>query len=73
VRPVSFAPKLGNLSVAFNTSLVFAGSAVAASTGGLIIAYIGIPAVSWFGLRILCGAAALLWYSIRFDRRTSRA
>ncbi len=73
VRLVLFAPELGNLSVAFNTSLVFAGSAVAAATGGLIIAYIGIRAVSWFGLCILCGAAALLWYSIRFDPRASRA
>lgn len=69
VRLVGFAPELGNVSVAFNTALVFAGSAVAAATGGLVIAYLGIQAVSWAGLCILTLAAAALAISSRFDAK----
>ena len=72
VRLISFAPNLGNVSVAFNTSLVFAGGAVAAATGGLVIAYVGIRAVSWVGLCILGCATLVLWYSSRYDPRASQ-
>ena len=59
-RLVMISPKLAPVSVAFNTSCVFGGSALGATLGSATIAFAGLAALTWVSLGIILCALAIL-------------
>jgi predicted MFS family arabinose efflux permease len=59
-RMVMLNPKLAPVSVAFNTSCVFAGGALGASIGSVTITTLGLGAVTWVSLALVLAAAGVL-------------
>jgi len=56
------APALAPALMALNTSAIYLGQAVGASSGGWLIAHGGYAPLNWFGLAWLLAAIALsLW------------
>ena len=64
------APALASALMALNTSAIYLGQAVGASSGGWLIAHRGYAPLSWAGLAWLLAALALsLWASAAAKRR----
>ena len=62
----SAAPALAPALMALNTSAIYLGQAVGASSGGWLIAHAGYAPLNWFGLAWLAAAIALsLWVGRR--------
>jgi predicted MFS family arabinose efflux permease len=59
-RMVAISPKLAPVSVAFNTSCVFGGSAIGTSIGSATMTAFGITAITWASLGLVLLALALL-------------
>lgn len=59
-RMVAISPKLAPVSVAFNTSCVFGGSAIGTSIGSVTVTAFGITAITWASLGLVLVALALL-------------
>lgn len=59
-RMVAISPKLAPVSVAFNTSCVFGGSAIGTSIGSATMTAFGITAITWASLGLVLVALALL-------------
>lgn len=59
-RMVAINPKLAPVSVAFNTSCVFGGSAIGTAFGSAIVTAFGIAATSWASLGLVLLALAVL-------------
>ena len=59
-RMVAISPKLAPVSVAFNTSCVFGGSALGTSIGSATMTAFGITAITWASLGLVLVALALL-------------
>lgn len=72
-RLVMLDPKLAPVTVAFNSSCVFGGSAVGTGVGSAIVAAFGLAALTWASLAVVCCAIALLAYSIRISTPRARA
>ncbi len=64
-RLVGIAPALASASIALNTSAMYAGQALGASSGGYLIGQVGLGALHWFGLAGLLAAMAMSWYAAR--------
>jgi predicted MFS family arabinose efflux permease len=54
-------PPLAPVSVAFNTSMVFGGSAAGAALGSLTIVFLGLQALTWVSLAIAVLALIVLF------------
>lgn len=59
-RMVMLSPKLAPVSVAFNTSCVFAGGALGAAIGSATITMLGVGALTWVSLALVLAAAGVL-------------
>jgi len=68
-RLVMLAPKLAPVTVAFNTSCVFGGSALGTGLGSIIVATLGLSALTWVSFVIVCAALTLFIVSLRMQRR----
>lgn len=64
-RLVGIAPVLASGSVALNTSAMYAGQALGASSGGWLIAHDGMADLHWYGLAGLLAAMAMSWLAAR--------
>ena len=64
-RLVGIAPALASGSVALNTSAMYAGQALGASSGGWLIAHNGMADLHWYGLVGLLAAIAMSWFATR--------
>ncbi len=64
-RLVGIAPALASASIALNTSAMYAGQALGASSGGYLIGVVGLGALHWFGLVGLLAAMAMSWWAAR--------
>jgi predicted MFS family arabinose efflux permease len=64
-RLVGIAPALASGSIALNTSAMYAGQALGASSGGWLIARDGMGALHWFGFAGLLAAMAMSWWAAR--------
>ena len=64
-RLVGIAPVLASGSVALNTSAMYAGQALGASSGGWLIAHDGMADLQWYGLAGLLAAMAMSWLAAR--------
>jgi predicted MFS family arabinose efflux permease len=64
-RLVGIAPALASGSVALNTSAMYAGQALGASSGGWLIAHNGMADLHWYGLAGLLAAMAMSWLAAR--------
>jgi len=64
-RLVGIAPALASGSVALNTSAMYAGQALGASSGGWLIAHNGMTDLHWYGLVGLLAAIAMSWFATR--------
>ena len=64
-RLVGIAPALASGSVALNTSAMYAGQALGASSGGWLIAHDGMADLHWYGLAGLLAAMAMSWLAAR--------
>ncbi len=62
-RLVGIAPALASASIALNTSAMYAGQALGASSGGYLIGQVGLGALHWFGLAGLLAAMAMSWWA----------
>ena len=62
-RLVGIAPALASASIALNTSAMYAGQALGASSGGWLIGQVGLGALHWFGLAGLLAAMAMSWWA----------
>jgi predicted MFS family arabinose efflux permease len=68
-RLVAIAPALAAASVALNSSAMYAGQAIGASTGGWLIARDGMAWLHWAGLAGLLAALVASALATRFARR----
>lgn len=68
-RLVGIAPALASASIALNSSAMYAGQAVGASTGGWLIANNGMELLHWAGLVLLVVAIAVSAVATRHDKR----
>lgn len=64
-RLVGIAPALASGSIALNTSAMYAGQALGASSGGWMIARDGMGSLHWFGLAGLLAAMTMSWWASR--------
>jgi predicted MFS family arabinose efflux permease len=64
-RLVGIAPALASASVALNTSAMYAGQAIGASSGGWLIAHGKMLTLHWFGLAGMLAAMAMSWWATR--------
>lgn len=64
-RLVGIAPALASGSIALNTSAMYAGQALGASSGGWLIARDGMGSLHWFGLAGLLAAMTMSWWASR--------
>lgn len=64
-RLVGIAPALASGSIALNTSAMYAGQALGASSGGWLIARDGMGSLHWFGLAGLLAAMTMSWLASR--------
>jgi predicted MFS family arabinose efflux permease len=69
-RLVSMAPQLASVSVAFNSSGLFAGQALGAAIGGWVIAQSGFGPLAWMGAVFLAASIAV---SVTASRMAARA
>jgi predicted MFS family arabinose efflux permease len=64
-RLVGIAPALASASVALNTSAMYAGQAIGASSGGWLIAHDQMASLHWYGLAGVLSAMAMSWWATR--------
>jgi predicted MFS family arabinose efflux permease len=64
-RLVGIAPALASASVALNTSAMYAGQAIGASSGGWLIAHGEMMTLHWFGLAGMLAAMSMSWWAAR--------
>jgi predicted MFS family arabinose efflux permease len=64
-RLVGIAPALASASVALNTSAMYAGQAIGASSGGWLIAHDHMLTLHWFGLAGMMAAMGMSWWATR--------
>jgi predicted MFS family arabinose efflux permease len=64
-RLVGIAPALASGSIALNSSAMYAGQALGAGGGGLLIAQHGMGSLHWFALGGLLASMAMSWWATR--------
>lgn len=64
-RLAGIAPALASGSIALNTSAIYAGQALGASSGGWLIAHNGMGSLHWFGLLGMLAAMGTSWWAAR--------
>ena len=68
-RLVAIAPPLASASIALNSSAMYAGQALGAASGGVLIAHDAMDSLHWVGFAILLAAMAASAWATSFRHR----